>query len=262
MNDRVVPIGTVDGSPETTVVFDRPRTSLVLGVLASFLAAALVGVSALDLDLSQWLILTDQGLRGPILQDLLGRINGGTVAVVVAGLLALAYERYLYYRREPQRVEIAGDQLRIQLSCQRTASLALPLVREVQAKGSRFLDPGYELTLQLAGGELHEFKWERRAHEKLVEALKKALLLQPVPGDRSGTLLRPLLHPGLPVVEIAPGDRRCPRCEQVYPSEHWFVVHGPSQEVICRSCAEALDLERAEALLGADRREAATLSSS
>jgi len=76
----------------------------------------------------------------------------------------------------------------------------------------------------------------RSSHEKLVEALKEALLLQPVPGDRSGSLLHPLLHPGMPIVEIAAGNRRCHRYEQDYPSEHWFVFHDPSQEVICSLC--------------------------
>lgn len=262
MNDRVASAGTPDQSPGSVIVFDRPRSSLVVSILASLLGAALVVASALDVGLSQWLILLDQGLRGPILQDLLDRINSGTVAVAVTGLFALAYERYFFYRSEPQRVEIGGDQLQIRLSRHRTTSLALPLIREVREKRPRFLDPGYKLTLQLAGGQAHEFEWRHRVHEKLIEALKEALLLQPVPGDRSGSLLRPLSHPGVPIVEIAPGDRRCRRCAQTYPSEHWFVVDGPSREVICRTCAEALDLARAEARLGAERREAATVSRS
>lgn len=260
MNDRLAPTGTRDQSRGSTVVFERSRSSLILSLLASLLAAAMVLAEELDLGWSQWLILIHEGPRGPILQDLLGRINGGTVALVVPGLLALTYERYASYRNEPKRVEIDGDQLRIRLSRRRTTSLALPLVRELRAKRSRLLDLGCKLTLQLAGGQLHEFRWKRGTHDKVVEALKEALLLQPVPGDRSGSLLRPLLHPGEPFVEIAPDDRRCRRCEQTYPSKHWFDFHGPSQEVICRPCVEAFDLMRAEARLRADRREAATVS--
>jgi hypothetical protein len=184
------------------------------------------------------------------------------VAVAVTGLVALAYEQFTSYRSEPQRVEIAGDQLRIRLSRHHTTSLALPLIREVREKRPRFFDPGCKLTLQLAEGETHEFQWKRRAHDKLVEALKETLLLQPVAGDSSGSLLRPVLHPGTPIVEIAPGDRSCRRCAQTYPSEHWFVFHGSSQEVICRPCAEALDLAGAEARLGADPHQAATVSGS
>lgn len=56
-----------------------------------------------------------------------------------------------------------------------------------------------------------------------------------------------------PPVDITPGDRTCPRCQLRYPSHHWFVVDGPTREVICRPCAEGLDLERAETAASAGR---------
>ena len=125
---------------------------------------------------------------------------------------------------------------------------ALDEIREVRTTS--------KLTLVLACGEVYEFGWRKAVRTAVLSGLEASLHLQPVPGDTSGSLLRPLLYPGEPIelpVSIAPADRTCPRCQLRYPSDHWFVVDGPTREVICRPCVEGLDLERAETAASAGR---------
>jgi hypothetical protein len=205
-------------APSSTVVFER-RPGLVLRAL---LAA---GVSTLFLvgepfDLEWW-------------HQVLGGGPGWPQAfTALTALSMLALEGHRFLRLTPRSIAIDGRRLLLRFSKDREEAIELEKIREVRKKP--------KLSLVMASGEVHRFDWHSKASDEVVTALETALLLQPVPGLSSA--LRPLLHPGepierIPTVEIPLGGRMCPSCSQRFPSNHWFVLVGPSSEGICRTCA-------------------------